>query len=91
MKYQVQFTAQARLEFFEAALWWADHRDVDQAASWIEQFEAAIDRLNVDPERHAQIHEQDLYEWRYTYRQILFGLSGKATHRAVFCVRDDRV
>ena len=91
MTLQVQFTAQARLEFFQAALWWAEHHDIAQAASWIENFEAAIRQLRANPERHPRIHEQDAHHWHYTYRRILFGLGNKPTHRAIYRIHNDRV
>lgn len=91
MNYRARFTAKSRGEFYEAARWWAEHRDVDQAARWIDEFQAAIDGLGENPQRHAVIRETDLYDWKYTYRRLLFGLGKKATHRAVFRVQDDAV
>jgi plasmid stabilization system protein ParE len=70
MNYRVSFTAKSRGEFYEAALWWAEHRDVDQAARWIDGFQAAINGLGENPQRHAVIRETDLYDWKYMARPI---------------------
>lgn len=91
MKHHVRFTSRARKEFFETALWWAENRDVSQAARWIEEFEAAIAELADNPQRHALIREHGMHPWRYTYRRILFGLGRKPTHRAIFRIHDDAV
>ena len=89
MTYRVTFTTKARLEFFEAALWWAENRDEAQAARWLEGFQGAIDSLADNPQRHAVARENDLFP--FTLRQLLYGLSSKPTHRALFRVREDDV
>ena len=91
MNYRVLFTSKSRLEFYNAALWWAEHRDAEQAGLWMEQFQTAIDSLKEHPERHAVIHENDLCQWKHVYRRILFGLGKRPTHRAVYRVADDTV
>ncbi|MCG8585969.1 MAG: type II toxin-antitoxin system RelE/ParE family toxin [Pirellulales bacterium] len=89
MSFRVQLSSRARREFFDAAGWWAEHRDVDQAARWIGGLEAKIESLRDDPLQHPVIHEHDLYEWKHTYRRILFGLGRRPTHRAIYRVDDD--
>lgn len=89
MTYRVAFTSKSRLEFFETALWWAENRDAAQAARWLEGFQASIDSLTENPERHAVAHETELF--RFPLRQLLYGLGSRPTHRALFRVREDKV
>ena len=91
MTYRVSFTSKSRSEFYHAATWWAENRDADQARQWIEGFEAAIRKLKENPEQHAVIREHDLYDWKHTYRRILFGIGKKPTHRAIYRIQGDRV
>lgn len=84
MNFHVTLTAKCELDIAEAALWWGEHRDVQQAIAWFEGIHKALAALCENPERFAVIHEQALHDWGYTYRQILYGVSRKPTHRAVF-------
>lgn len=58
---------------------------------WLEGFEKAIDSLVDRSEQHGLARENDLYEFPYPVRQLLYGLGKKPTHRAVFEVRGDTV
>ena len=89
MTYRITFTSKARIEFNQAALWWAEHRSLDQAARWLESFETALAGLAENPERHSEARESEAFP--FPLQQLLFGLGSKATHRAIFRIRDDEV
>jgi hypothetical protein len=55
------------------------------------QFEAAIAGLAESPETHSIAREDELYDFPFTVRQLLYGVGRKSTHRAVFEIRDDTV
>lgn len=89
MKYRITFTSKARLEFNQAALWWAEHRSREQAARWLEGFEAAIASLARNPDKHSVAREDESFP--FSLRQLLFGLGSTPTHRAIFRIREDDV
>src|SRR5438046_1440527 len=75
----------------QCALWWAEHRSSAQAERWLDGFEQAIVELANNPEQHGLTQENSFYDLPYPARQLLFGLSTKPTHRAVFEIRGDTV
>mgnify|MGYP002625262716 FL=1 len=89
MNYYLHVTSQAELELYEVAIWWADHRSLEQALRWLEGFEAAIDKLPNSPESYPVARENDAFE--YTLRELHNGLGSKPTHRALFRIRGDQV
>ncbi|MCG8587494.1 MAG: type II toxin-antitoxin system RelE/ParE family toxin, partial [Pirellulales bacterium] len=76
-------------DLHQNALWWADHRDVDQAIDWLEGFRNALKTLAENPQHHALAPEDHKFE--FSVRQLLYGVGKKPTHRAVFRVRGDKV
>ena len=82
MSYQVQLTPQARIELYNSALWWAEHRSSDEAVSWLEGLEAALSLLSENPERWPMAQENGLVP--VEIREMLFGVKRRKTHRAVF-------
>ena len=42
MSYRVVLLPRAEQQLYEAALWWADNRSLDQALRWLAGFEATI-------------------------------------------------
>lgn len=91
MSYEVLLTSRAKLQMATAAAWWAEHRSQEQAARWLDGFEAAIASLHSDPLHHPLARENALYELPYPVRQLNFGLGRKPTHRALFEVRGNAV
>ena len=91
MTYQVFLTSKATLQLAAAARWWSEHRSAEQAARWLDGFEAAIASLSNNPEQHGLAPENELYPLPYPARQLLYGIRKKPTHRAVFEVRGDTV
>ena len=89
MKYTVTIASQAKIEFWEAAQWWAENRSVEQAIRWVDQFQAAIDGLSENPERHAYAREDASLP--KTTRQLLFGLGRRPSHRALFYIEGNSV
>ena len=89
MSYQVRFTSKAQRQLAEVALWWAEHRSVEQATRWLDGFESAIQSLSENPERHVLAGESEAFD--EPVRQLLFGLGSKPTHRALFEIRGDTV
>ena len=91
MTYRVIVLPRAELQLYDAALWWSRNRSPEQACRWLGGFEAAIAGLAKTPDKHCIARENQLYEFPFTVRQLLYGVSGKPTHRAVFEIRDDTV
>ena len=89
MSYEVIVLRQAEVDLYQNALWWAEHRDRNQAAEWLEGFQMAISALCDEPDRYSLVPEDHLFE--FAVRQLLYGLGNKTTHRAVFRIFEDRV
>jgi len=89
MTYRVVVTPRARIEFYNDALWWAEHRSVDQAKRWLNGFERAIKSLVEHPDRYPVAWENE--ELSLDLRQLTYGFGNKPTHRAVFEIRGDKV
>ena len=89
MKFRVVLTARAKLQLYQSGLWWAEHRDAQQAAEWLEAFDAAIAELENNPQRHPLAREDHLFD--YTVRRFTFGVGRRHTHRLLFEVRDGTV
>lgn len=86
---RVVVTPKARIELYNAAIWWAENRDADQATRWLEGIEAAIDALRQNPEQYPAAREND--DLPVQLRQQTFGLGKKPTHRIVFEIRVDEL
>jgi plasmid stabilization system protein ParE len=91
MSYRVFITSRAKLQLTQSAMWWAENRSLEQAASWLDGFEQVIAGLSTNPERFGLARENEIYNLPHPVRQLLYGLGKKATHRAVFEVRGDTV
>ncbi len=89
MKREVLILRRAEIELNQIATWWARHRSVDQARRWLAEFSVAIDTLSTNPEQHALAQEDELFT--FPLRQLLFGVSGKPTHRAIFSIEGEKV
>lgn len=89
MTYRVILTPNASQELYDDAIWWAEHRDPDQATRWLTGFEQALKSLANDPENHPLARENA--EFPFELRQMLYGLSKNPTHRAVFEIRGQDV
>jgi plasmid stabilization system protein ParE len=81
----------AEQQLHESALWWAENRSLDQALRWLDGFQAALQSLAKDPDRHGLARENQLYDFPFPVRQLLYGLSRRPTHRALFEIRGDIV
>ncbi len=89
MNYQVVITDRASEKLESAARWWAEHRSLAQAERWYNGFMQAILGLAESPERCPLARESDKFP--FEIRQLVYGLSRKRTHRAVFTIRQDTV
>ncbi len=89
MKRLVVVTPRARAQICSAAVWWAQNRSSMQAAQWLTQIESAINSLTDNAERQPLAAESDAFD--FELRQMLFGLSGKRTHRVLFAIHDHRI
>ncbi len=89
MTYRVSLTHEARSNLIDTAVWWSENRNAEQAWRWLAGFEAAIDGLRDNPNRHA--YARDSSHFAGGLRQLNFGLSGHPTHRAVFRIQGDAV
>ena len=91
MSFHVLITSRATLQLTQSAQWWAENRSVAQANRWLDGFENAITELANEPEKHGFANENLFYDLPRPVRQLLYGLGGKPTHRAVFEIRGDVV
>jgi plasmid stabilization system protein ParE len=73
----------------DQALWWARNRSVDQALRWVDGFEVELESLAASPDRCAIARENDAVP--VEIRELHYGVKGKATHRAIFEIRDDEI
>ena len=89
MTYRVIVLPKAEVQLYRNALWWADHRSLEQSLRWADGFEVAIKSLAENPDKHSLARENESLP--ITVRQLLYGLGNKPTHRAVFEVRDEIV
>jgi plasmid stabilization system protein ParE len=91
MNYRVLLTSRAQLQLVRSAQWWSEHRSSEQAARWLDGFEAAIAALCDNPLQHGLARESEHFQLPFQVRQLNYGIGSKPTHRAVFEVRDDTV
>lgn len=91
MNYQVLLTSRAQLQLMQSAQWWSEHRSAEQAARWLDGFEAALAPLSDNPLRYGLARETDRFQLKSPARQLNYGVGSKPTHRAVFEVRGDIV
>lgn len=89
MKRHVAVTPRARAQICSAAVWWAENRSSIQAAQRLTRLELAISGLAENGDRQPLAAESDAFE--FELRQLLFGLSGKRTHRVLFAIHDQRI
>ena len=89
MSHRVVVTARAKIQLYESALWWAENRDLNQAADWLEAFDVATAEIARQPERYPTAREDDLFD--YTLRRHTFGIGKKHTHRILFEVRYETI
>ena len=89
MTYRVTILPRAKRQMLEQALWWSENRSAEQAFDWLEGFERALGSLANNPERCAKARESDAFH--VVIRELHYGLRSKATHRAVFEIRNDEV
>ena len=69
--------------------WWAEHRSADQAARWYNGFMNRLLTLESNPARCPLAPENDSFP--FEVHNLLYGLSNKPTHRALFTIRPDMV
>ena len=89
MTYRVTILPLAKRQLLDQALWWSENRSEEQAFRWLEGFELALGSLAYDPDRCCIARENDAFN--IVIRELHYGLGNKATHRAVFEVRNDEV
>jgi plasmid stabilization system protein ParE len=89
VSYHVVIVPWAKQQLLEQALWWSEHRSVEQADAWLNGFERKLASLSDGPEKHPKARESQ--ELARNLHEIYFGLGRKKTHRAVFEIRDQYV
>jgi plasmid stabilization system protein ParE len=87
--YRVIILPPARRQLLDQALWWSENRSAEQACYWLVGFEQALASLANNPERCAVAPESEAIN--VVLRELHYGLGRRATHRAVFEVRNDEV
>ncbi len=89
MTHEVKLLPRAKLQLYNSALWWAEHRSTEQAVRWLDGLEAALRGLANNPERWPLAPECDIAP--FEIREMAYGLGQHKTHRAVFEIRHDEV
>jgi hypothetical protein len=72
LKYEVVILPRAKIQLYNSALWWAEHRSQRQAADWLAGFEAAIESLS-DTADHQPISRES-GAFPFVVRQLNYGL-----------------
>jgi plasmid stabilization system protein ParE len=89
MTFLVRLSPRAEQQLYESALWWAENRSSRQALEWLDGFNSRLRDLENDPDSFPLAPESVLTG--RDIRQITYGLSGQATHRAVFITKPGEV
>jgi plasmid stabilization system protein ParE len=89
MSLEVLITERAQQEAQANHDWWAEHRSVEQAARWYDEFLASSLSLEDSPDRRPLALESDRFP--FEIRQLNFGIGHKPTHRLIYTVRSDQV
>lgn len=89
MTFEVHLQSRAKIQLYNAALWWAEHHSSDQAIRWLEGFQAALRTLSRNPERWPFAPEQGCVP--FDVRELTYGVGRRKTHRAVFEIRGQAV
>lgn len=89
MTYRVIILPRAKRQLLDQAVWWSEHRSVDQARRWLIGIEQALASLAKRPERCSTARESAAFD--IELRELHFGLRGQPTHRAIFEIRADEV
>lgn len=89
MTYIARLSERARVELQIAHDWWAVNRSAIQAERWYDRFVAVLDSISADPDRFARAPES--LPTDCVVREAHFGLGKRATHRALFTIRDNSV
>jgi len=87
--YRVLISSRARRDLSQISRWWAENRDATQASQWYDGMLAALRSLNENPAGHPLAHEDERFP--YELHELHFGLSSRATHRALFTIESDCV
>ena len=88
-KHEVVVTDKAYSQLKAAAQWWAENRSVEQAEKWFAGFLEAIVSLEKNPGRCPLARENTSFP--VEIRELHYGVSRRATHRAIFVIRPDKV
>jgi plasmid stabilization system protein ParE len=89
MSLPVIIEAEAIANLIQAAKWWANNRDGEQALRWHERILAAIETLADNPGRCILARENA--KSNDELRKLHFGLSSRPTHRVIFAIHSDAV
>ena len=87
MQYRLEITQAAEDELHSIAAWWAAERSAEQAGRWLAGFQTQLSSLAQMPTRCPLAAETGLLSLEL--RELHYGLSGRATHRAVFTIIED--
>lgn len=82
MSYVVRLTDQFEAEIRKIALWWADHRSVEQASRWYYELLDRLATLTEHPERFPV--KLEARQVGTQVREMPFGLGSHPSHRVFF-------
>jgi plasmid stabilization system protein ParE len=89
MSLPVLIMPEAEAALWRNAKWWAENRSSEQAQRWYVGFAEAINALGDHPHQHPLAREND--QFPYDVRVMNYGVSSRATHRALYTIRPDAV
>lgn len=89
MSRRVVLSVRATKQIDQSAEWWAHHRSIEQASRWLAEIHDAIAQLAERAEMFPTC--PDAKPSSRDIREMLFGLSGKVTHRVIYSLTDERV
>ena len=89
MSYRVILNERAEGQLEAAYVWWLEHRSPEQATRWYNGFLDALNNLRENPDRFGLARENSKFP--DSVHELLHGLGGSVTHRALFTIRDGNV
>lgn len=87
--FTLRLTQRAENDINRNADWWEEHRSKEQADRWYLGIFDAMKSLTQMPTRCGMAPEADSLE--LPIRHLLYGVSGKLTHRVLFTIEENDV
>jgi len=82
VRFCIHVSSQAELEIADAAVWWADNRDEEQAQRWLERVDKALLELATIADRCPNARETKIHP--FLLKEYNFGVGRRPSHRFLF-------